>query len=41
MAHALIGKRNGMMHTALHANYKAMMNAWADPVADKEISGVT
>jgi len=36
MAHALIGKRDSMMHSALHPNYKAMMNAWADR-ADKHI----
>lgn len=36
MAHALVGRRQGMMHTGLHPNYKAMMNAWADR-ADKHI----
>jgi hypothetical protein len=30
MAHALIGRREGMMHNGLHDNYKSMMNAWAD-----------
>lgn len=30
MAHALIGKRDTMMHSGLHVNYKSMMNAWAD-----------
>lgn len=30
MAHALVGKRNGMMHTALHDHYKALTNEWAD-----------
>jgi hypothetical protein len=36
MSHALIGKRDSMMHTRLHDNYKNMMNAWADR-ADKHI----
>jgi hypothetical protein len=36
MAHALIGRRRGMMHSGLHDNYKAMMNAWADN-ADRHV----
>jgi len=36
MAHALIGKRESMMHTGLHPNYKNLMNQWADR-ADKYI----
>lgn len=30
MAHALIGKRNTMMHTHLHPAYKNVVNQWAD-----------
>jgi hypothetical protein len=28
MAHALIGKTNGMMHSRLHPHYKAMVTSW-------------
>jgi len=34
--HALVGKRDGMMHSALHDNYKVLTNEWADR-ADKHI----
>lgn len=36
MAHALVGRRQGMMHSGLHPNYKAMTTEWADR-ADKHI----
>ena len=34
--HALVGKRDGMMHSALHSNYKTLTTEWADR-ADKHI----
>ena len=36
MAHALIGRRQGMQHSGLHPHYKAMTDAWADK-ADRRI----
>jgi hypothetical protein len=30
MAHALVEKMDGMMHTSLHPNYMAMVMAWAE-----------
>jgi hypothetical protein len=36
VAHALIGKRQGMMHTGLHPDYKNLCTQWADR-ADKLI----
>jgi hypothetical protein len=30
MAHALVGKRDGLMHNGLHQNYKTMVNEWYD-----------
>lgn len=36
MAHALVGKRDSMMHTGLHPAYKNAINQWADK-ADRHI----
>jgi hypothetical protein len=36
MAHALVGKRDGMMHSGLHDNYKALVNAWMKHVQDPQ-----
>lgn len=30
VAHALVSRRQGMMHTGLHPSYKNLMNQWAD-----------
>lgn len=36
MSHALVGRREGMMHSGLHPNYKSMTTEWANR-ADKHI----
>ena len=36
MAHALVARRNGMMHNALHEHYKALTSEWANR-ADRHI----
>src|SRR5271166_6161338 len=34
MAHALVGKTDGMMYSKLHPNYKLMVNEWMNHVQD-------
>lgn len=36
IAHALVGKRDGMMHNGLHENYKQIVTSWADKWEDSQ-----